>query len=193
MPKRKTSKKYLKKYKRKMRGSSKKTNRKIKKTRKKTRKTHKKELLVRSPTSISFEKEKSPQIIGENMLPLTKYTTKNIEVGSSGHNYNVFIDGKLAYKRAPRGSDPDQIIKVRWGPQVFRLTKDNYKKLKMNDVLYLDRESVFFRGPFKYDGLLKGPKIKLKARDVGYNITYNFTIDVNDLDKYTLYVVVKKK
>ena len=75
-----------------------------------------------------------------------------------------------------------------YGPQVERLTKKNYKKLKKGAQLYYDRNSVVFRGPFTYQKTLRGPALLLTGKDIGYqhNI-YKFIIPVSKLKKEILY------
>ena len=148
---------------------------------------------INSPTSLSFEKNKTPRLSGDNDIEFTLYTTKNISshTKKNPNMYNILMNGKLAYKRAPRGSSQDYPTKVIWGPNVYKLTKTNYKKLKKGQVIYMDRDSVHFRGPIIFNRLLRGPKLHMSAKDRGYDDTYNFVLDVKNIKDFQLYVVEK--
>tara|TARA_B110000858_G_scaffold186025_1_gene228749 strand:+ start:3384 stop:4058 length:675 start_codon:yes stop_codon:yes gene_type:complete len=155
------------------------------------KKSHKSHAGIKSPTSISFEKDKTPRLSGDNDIAFTLYTTKNISSHTiqNSQYYNVFLNGKLAYKRAPRGSAPDFPTKVKWGPSAFRLTKDNYTKLKKGSKIYMDRDSVHFRGPIVFDKILRGPKIRVYAKDRGYDDIYYFILDVKKIKDFQLYAI----
>lgn len=146
---------------------------------------------IKSPTSLSFENNKTPRLSGDNDIEFTLYTTKNISSKTKKHpqQYNMFINGKLAYKRAPRGSGPDYPTKIIWGPSVHKLTKNNYNKLKKNQLIYMDRDSIHFRGPIIFNRLLRGPKLHLSAKDRGYDDVYDFILDVKNIKDFQLYVV----
>lgn len=148
-------------------------------------------MLLNSPTSLSFEKDKTPRLAGDTDISFTSFTTKNISSNTTDHPdvFNVYTNGKLAYKRAPRGSDHEYPTKVKWGPSAFRLTKDNFKTLKKNQLIYMDRDSVHFRGPIIFHQLLRGPKLRVSAKDRGYNNIYFFILDAMDIDKFQLYAV----
>ena len=148
-------------------------------------------MLLNSPTSLSFEKDKTPRLAGDTDISFTSFTTKNISSNTTDHPdvFNVYTNGKLAYKRAPRGSDHEYPTKVKWGPSAFRLTKDNFKTLKKNQLIYMDRDSVHFRGPIIFHQLLRGPKLRVSAKDRGYDNIYFFILDVMDIDKFQLYAV----
>ena len=146
---------------------------------------------MKSPTSISFEKDKTPRLAGNDDIAFTEYTTKNISSRSKKYPdvYNVYTNGKLAYKRAPRGSDHEYPTKIKWGPSAIRLTKNNFETLKKNQIIYMDRDSVHFRGPIVFHQLLRGPKLKISAKDRGYDNIYFFILDVDNIDKFQLYMV----
>ena len=148
-------------------------------------------MLLNSPTSLSFEKDKTPRLAGDTDISFTSFTTKNISSNTTDHPdvFNVYTNGKLAYKRAPRGSDHEYPTKVKWGPSAFRLTKDNFKTLKKNQLIYMDRDSVHFRGPIIFHQLLRGPKLRVSAKDRGYDNIYFFILDAMDIDKFQLYAV----
>ena len=148
-------------------------------------------MLLNSPTSLSFEKDKTPRLAGDTDISFTSFTTKNISSNTTDHPdvFNVYTNGKLAYKRAPRGSDHEYPTKVKWGPSAFRLTKHNFKTLKKNQLIYMDRDSVHFRGPIIFHQLLRGPKLRVSAKDRGYDNIYFFILDVMDIDKFQLYAV----
>ena len=148
-------------------------------------------MLLNSPTSLSFEKDKTPRLASDTDISFTSFTTKNISSNTTDHPdvFNVYTNGKLAYKRAPRGSDHEYPTKVKWGPSAFRLTKDNFKTLKKNQLIYMDRDSVHFRGPIIFHQLLRGPKLRVSAKDRGYDNIYFFILDVMDIDKFQLYAV----
>lgn len=157
-------------------------------SKKKSRKSH---VGIKSPTSLSFEKDKTPRLSGDDDIAFTLYTTKNITShnNKNDQSYNVFLNGKLSYKRAPRGSAPDYPTKIKWGPSAFRLTKDNYTKLKKGSKIYMDRDSVHFRGPIVFDKLLRGPKLRLQAKDRGYDNIYYFILDVKKIKDFQLYAI----
>ena len=79
--------------------------------------------------------------------------------------------------------------KIKWGPSAVRLTKDNFKTLKKNQLIYMDRDSVHFRGPIVFHQLLRGPKLKISAKDRGYDNIYFFILNVDNIDKFQLYMV----
>ena len=142
----------------------------------------------KSPTSLTFVSEKSPQL--QNNLSLNKYTAKNIRIGVYPNVYNSIAHHHLAYQRLARGSDSDNVAKVRLGPKIFRIDKKNYKKLKKGQKVYLDRESVVYRGPFIFQRLTRGPRLNFTAKDIGYDQTYNFFISLENLEKNPLYAII---
>ena len=139
-----------------------------------------------TPTSITQTSKKSPRLYTGSKR-LDTYTTKNVEVGCYPFLYNLFINNRLGYRRAARGGEPDDVAKLRLGPKSFRVTKKNYKTLKKGQHIYMDRDSVFFRGPFIFQRLSRGPLLNFSAKDVGYNMTYNFSIRPSHLEKIILY------
>ena len=106
-----------------------------------------------TPTSIIQSSRRSPQLYGKTAVTLNNFTTKNTEAGCFPYLYNIFINGRLAYRRAARGGAPDNIAASRFGPKAERLTKNNYKMLKKGQKVYYDRDSVYFRGPFVFQRL----------------------------------------
>ena len=148
----------------------------------------------KAPSSLSFEKDNTPRLGGKDDIIFNNFTTKHIssQTKEFPNVFNTYTNGKLAYKRAPRKSDHNYPTKIKWGPSAFKLTTNNYKKLKKNQRLYFDRGSVYFRGPIFFDGLLRGPKLKLKAKDFGYDNTYTFILDIENIDDFLLYAVQNK-
>jgi len=158
------------------------------------KKKHKKLNLTKSkfksPTSLSIFPERSPQLQDKEPNVLNAFTTKNISVrDKQGQQWNTIVNNKLAYKRSARGAQVGSYPKIIYGSSVERLTKQNYKKLKKGTILYYDRGSVVFRGPFTYHKTLRGPNLLLTANDIGYrhNI-YKFVIPVNKLKTEILYI-----
>jgi len=149
----------------------------------------------KSPTSLSSEADKSPQLQHQGQIVLNNYTSKNVMVGTFPNLYNTIANNRLAYRRAARGGDPDDMAKLRLGPKIFNVTKKNYKNLKKGQQIYLDRHSIYFRGPFTFQRFSRGPKLNFTARDAGYDKTYSFTFDPNKLDKILLYAktTIKRK
>lgn len=139
-----------------------------------------------TPTSISQTSQKSPRLYSGSKR-LDEYTTKNIEVGCFPFLYNHFMNNRLVYRRKARGGKPDDVSKIRLGPKAYRLTKENYKTLKKGQKVYMDRSSVFFRGPFIFQRLTRGPLLNFAAKDVGYDNIYNFSIYPSNLEKNILY------
>lgn len=162
------------------------------KTLKKTLKLSLKQL--KSPTSLSIFPEKSPQLQGDNPSLLNTFTTKNVQVhNKNGQPWNTIENGKLAFKRSARGVAIGNYPKIIYGPQVERLTKQNYKKLKKQNEVYYDRGSVLFRGPFKYEKTIRGPNLLFTIKDFGYlHKIYHFSIPVHKLKNEQLFFVVKK-
>lgn len=148
----------------------------------------------KAPSSLSFEKDNTPRLGGKDDIIFNNFTTKHIssQIKEFPNVFNTYTNGKLAYKRAPRKSDHNYPTKIKWGPSAFKLTTNNYKNLKKNQRLYFDRGSVYFRGPIFFDGLLRGPKLKLKAKDFGYDNTYTFILDIKNIDDFLLYAVQNK-
>ena len=106
------------------------------------KKSHKSHAGIKSPTSISFEKDKTPRLSGDNDVAFTLY-----------------------------------------------ITKDNYTKLKKGSKIYMDRDSVHFRGPIVFDKILRGPKIRVYAKDRGYDDIYYFILDVKKIKDFQLYAI----
>lgn len=164
-------------------------------TRKTQRKKSKKSLMnKRSPTSISIFHDKSVQLQGDEPSILNKFTTKNVTVRDKQQRvFNTIENGKLAYKRSPRGAPIGNYSKIVYGPKVERLSKDNYKRLKKGNKIYYNRESVAFRGPFFFEKILRGPNLLVTTTDRGFlTKKYKFIIPVNNLDKQLLYYVTGK-
>ena len=151
-------------------------------------------LIEKSPSSLSAFPDKSPQLNKLKNNRLNLFTTQNIDMKDSKkrQQYNIVINGKLAYKRGPRNAQMDNTAEIIWGQSVERLTKDNYKKLKKGSRLYYDRGSTAFRGPFLFKKITKGPIIEMIGKDVGYNTNYNFEISVNSLSKHVIYFAISK-
>ena len=149
----------------------------------------------RSPTSLSIFPEHSPQLQKDEASTLNKFTSKNIQVQDKhGHLWNTVENNKLAYKRSARGAYSGSYPKIIYGPTVERLTADNYKSLKKDTLLYYDRNSVVFRGPFIYQKTLRGPSLLLTAHDIGYiDNTYKFILPVNKLKTEVMYFETFKK
>ena len=152
-------------------------------------------LIEKSPSSLSAFPDKSPQINKNKNNRLNLFTTQNIDMKDSKkrQQYNIVINGKIAYKRGPRNSQMDNTADIIWGPSVDRLTKNNYKKLKNGSRLYYDRGSTAFRGPFLFKKITKGPMIEMTGKDVGYGTNYNFEIATNSLNKHVVYFITSNK
>ena len=144
-----------------------------------------------TPTSIIQSSKKSPQLYAKGAVTLNGYTTKNAETGCFPHLYNLFINDRIAYRRAVRGGAPDDDAKLRLGPKAERITKKNYKMLKKGQKIYYDRGSVYFRGPFVFQRLTRGSLLNFTVRDAGYDIVYHFVIKPAHLEKHILYVVTQ--
>ena len=144
-----------------------------------------------TPTSIIQSSRRSPQLYGKTAVALNNFTTKNTEAGCFPYLYNLFINGRLAYRRAARGGAPDDNAASRFGPKAERLTKNNYKMLKKGQKVYYDRDSVYFRGPFVFQRLTRGSLLNFTVRDAGYDIVYKFVIKPSQLEKETLYAVTQ--
>ena len=144
-----------------------------------------------TPTSIIQSSRRSPQLYGKTAVTLNNFTTKNTEAGCFPYLYNLFINGRLAYRRAARGGGPDDIAAPRLGPKAERLTKNNYKMLKKGQKVYYDRDSVYFRGPFVFQRLTRGSLLNFTVRDAGYDIVYKFVIKPSQLEKEILYAVTQ--
>jgi hypothetical protein len=149
----------------------------------------------KSITSLSIFPERSPQLQENNPSILNRFTTKNVSTEDKhGQPWNTVENNKLAYKRSARGAQVGSYPKVIYGNKVERLTNKNYKNLKNGDLLYYDRGSVVFRGPFTYLKTLRGPVLLLTARDIGYGSNvYKFIIPVSKLKTEILYVETKRK
>lgn len=148
---------------------------------------------AKTPTTSPTISEKSPRLY-TGSKKLDTYTTKNVEVGCYPFLYNYFMNNRLIYRRLTRGGRPEDAFKTRLGPKAVRLTKANYQTLKKGQKIYMDRGSVFFRGPFIFQRYSRGPLLNLSARDVGYDNTYNFTMHPTDLEDsdFVLYAVTQK-
>ena len=118
-----------------------------------------------TPTSITQSSKKSPQLDAKNAVTLNWYTTKNAQTGCYPHLYNIFINNRIAYRRAARGGAPEDDAKLRLGPKAERITKKNYKMLKKGQKIYYDRGSVYFRGPFIFQRLTRGSLLNFTAQD----------------------------
>jgi len=146
-----------------------------------------------TPTTSVIMSHKSPRLYSGSKN-LDEHTTKNIEVGCYPFLYNHFMNNRLVYRRLPRGGKPDDAFKTRLGPRATRLTKDNYQIMKKGQKIYMDRDSVFFRGPFIFQRYSRGPLLNFSAKDVGYDNIYNFTMRPSDLEdsNFILYIVNQK-
>jgi len=142
-----------------------------------------------APTSIAKLSKRSPQLDAKKGVTLNRYTTKNAKSGCYPHIYNTFINNRLAYQRAARGGAPDDLAKLRLGPKAERLTKENYNTLKKGQKIYYDRGSVYFRGPFTFQRLTRGPILNFTVQDAGYDITYLFSIKPSHLAEHILYII----
>ena len=89
-------------------------------------------------TSITILQDKSPQVLKKNESSvLNRYTTKNVSLlNKKGQSWNAVLNNKLIYKRPPRNHDLQINTRTVFGPMVERITKNNYKKLKIKDVIY---------------------------------------------------------
>ena len=153
------------------------------------------EYTISTPTSLSAFPDKSPQLQHPEKTRLNLFTTQNINMKDpdTGREYNKVISGKFAYKRPPRNSNMDGTATIIWGPKAEKLTKTTYKKLKKGMKLWYDRGSTAFRGPFIFQSISKGPTLEMKAKDIGYDTIYDFTIKVNELKDHTIYFQSSKK
>jgi len=149
----------------------------------------------KSITSLSIFPERSPQLQENNPSILNRFTTKNVSTEDKhGQPWNTVENNKLAYKRSARGAQVGSYPKVIYGNKVERLTNKNYKNLKNGDLLYYDRGSVVFRGPFTYLKTLRGPVLLLTANDIGYGSNvYKFIIPVSKLKNEIMYAETKRK
>jgi len=150
---------------------------------------------TKTPTSLSVFPDKSPQLQKKGEpTKLNPFTSKNIAIrDSKGREFNAIINGRLAYRRAPRGHNVHNLSPVIYGPRAEQLTKQNYKKLKRGTMLYYDRGSVVLRGPLKFQNVVRGPKLLMKVSDTVYPVEYLFTMAVDRLGNEKLYMVVDKK
>jgi len=150
---------------------------------------------TRPPSSLSVFPDKSPQLqkSGEP-IKLNRFTTKNVALrDSKGREYNALINGRLAYRRAPRGQNAHDFADTIYGPTAILLTNKNYKSLKIGDIVYYDRGSVALRGPFIFKGHRRGPELLFEIKDTVYDKKYLFTIAVKLLKDEKLYMVTKAK
>ena len=146
------------------------------------------------PSSLSIFPDKSPQLQkwGEP-TKLNQFTTKNVSLRDNNNNeYNAIINGRLAYRRAPRGQDIQDDADIIYGPSVEQVNSNTYKKLKKDDRLYYDRGSVVMRGPFIFIGVRRGPELLLKVKDAVYDKEYLFIISIKDLKDEKLYMIKGK-
>jgi len=150
---------------------------------------------IKPPSSLSIFPDKSPQLQkpGEP-TKLTRFTTKNLAVqDNKGRAFNAIVNGRLAYRRAPRGQNVQDFSDTIYGSPVKELTVKNYKELRKGDFVYYDRGSVLFRGPFVYKGLRRGPELLLEINDSVYDKKYSFVLSVKRLKEERLFMVIKKK
>ena len=176
-----------------------KTKRRKKRSRTRTRNTRSKlkfkiALGKKPPSSLSIFPDKSPQLQkpGEP-TKLNQFTTKNVSLRDEKNNeYNAIINGRLAYRRAPRGQNIQDFSDIIYGPLVKQVNSKNYKKLKKGNKLYYDRGSVVMRGPFIFKGLRRGPELLLEIGDAVYKKKYLFTISTKKLKDEKLYMIVGK-
>ena len=146
------------------------------------------------PSSLSVFPDKSPQLQepGEP-TKLNPYTTKNVSLRDEKNNeYNAIINGRLAYRRAPRGQNIQDFSDIIYGPVVKQVDSTNYKKLKKGNKLYYDRGSVVMRGPFIFKGMRRGPELLLEVGDAVYNKKYLFTISTKKLKNEKIYMITTK-
>lgn len=149
---------------------------------------------MKPPSSLSIFPDKSPQLQkpGEP-TKLTRFTTKNLAVqDNKGRAFNAIVNGRLAYRRAPRGQNVQDFSDTIYGPPVKELTANNYKELHKGDYVYYDRGSVLFRGPFVYKGLRRGPELLFEINDSVYDKKYSFTLSTKRLKEERLFMVIKK-
>jgi len=123
---------------------------------------------------------------------LNQFTTKNVALRDEhGTEYNAIINGRIAYRRAPRGQNVQDFSDILYGPMVKQITSANYKQIKKGGKIYYDRGSVVMRGPFIFKGLRRGPELLLEIKDAVYDKKYLFTISVKKLKDEKLYMVSK--
>ncbi len=182
------------------------TKRRKHKDRRKTKKSNKKRRtilknlglgknLTKPPSSLSIFPDKSPQLqhSGEPTR-LNKFTTKNLQVqDDKGRAFNAIINGRLAYRRAPRGQNVQVFPHTIYGPPVKQLTPTNFKSLRKGQAVYYDRGSVLFRGPFIFKGLRRGPELLFGIRDSVYNKQYLFSITVKRLKDERLFMATSER
>lgn len=149
---------------------------------------------TKPPSSLSIFPDKSPQLqkSGE-ATKLNVFTTKNVALrDSKGREFNAIINGRLAYRRAPRGQDAQNFSDTLYGPPATLLTAKNFKQLKKGDIVYYDRGSVVLRGPFIFKGHRRGPELLFEIKDAVYDKKYLFSIATKRLKEEKLYMVSKK-
>ena len=149
---------------------------------------------IKPPSSLSIFPDKSPQLqkSGEP-TKLNVFTTKNVALrDSKGREFNAIINGRLAYRRAPRGQDAQNFSDILYGPSATQITDKNFKQLKKGNIVYYDRGSVALRGPFIFKGHRRGPELLFEIKDTVYDKKYLFTIAAKRLKEEKLYMVTKK-
>lgn len=201
MPKKFSSKwkKFVRRDSRKKGGRSKYSrSKRKKKTYKKRTKTRLKNIAfgrkqLKPPSSLSIFPDKSPQLQSDGeYTKLNTFTTKNLVVqDKQGRSFNAIFNDRLGYRRAPRGQNAQNFSDTVYGPAVKELTTSNYKNLKKGDVVYYDRGSVLFRGPFIFKGHRRGPELLFEIKDSVYDKKYLFTIAVKRLKDERLFMIVK--